>query len=275
MFSKKVVFLVLLTTLSWSGSAEFSALKIDETRNVATLQSLEDLLAFVKSGGNVFVGEIHGTNEKPQLFARLVKAAVSSKAQFNDKGELRDEIIVSLEMSVDARDLDSWFWSGTDGRSSGAMWGLMKYLIEEESKGNLTIHFQHSKDVLVPNMSTNQREKIIGESIAMLLETNQVLAFSGNVHSSKDTSFLGKYGESLKTVGMFVGGDMLHVYLESIGEYESWSCVGGTPCGVNSFKSPFSDHKVNTMIDGSELGHDLILFIAPTTASPPKYLKNN
>ena len=233
----------------------------------APLNNIDNLHSYIASGGDLFLGELHGTNEVPELFRNLIETAIFAKRSNKEK------LIVSLEKSNDARDLESWFWEGRDGRSSVAMWELVKYLLTEELAGNLELHFQHSMNDQFWNMSANEREESIGKEIARLSIDAQVLILGGNIHSSKDLSVLGEFGENLKSVGMFLNPDMLHIYVEVIGESELWVCFGDpdSECGIQNKTSVFEDAKAGSLIDGVMLSHDYILFIPPTTASLPKY----
>ncbi|HTQ99585.1 MAG TPA: hypothetical protein VMH83_06325, partial [Candidatus Acidoferrum sp.] len=59
--------------------------------------SLDKLLAF----GSLFLGELHGTTETPQLVRCLVDRALVTSQQ---------KLIVSLELEGDVRDPDSYSW---------------------------------------------------------------------------------------------------------------------------------------------------------------------
>lgn len=228
------------------------------------VEMLDKLLGF----GDLFLGELHGTAQTPALIQCLVARAVES---------VGEKIIVSLEMPSSAREPLSDFWQAEkqeDGRSSKAMFELVKYLVDKENQALINIHFQyHTRFFDEPSeisiFHKNSAQKI-GEQLYELSEQGLVIALAGNVHSMK---FLPEgYDPSgkLKTEGMFVGRQFTHINLMSATGGEFWGCA--PDCGVQKHSS-FSDAEslTGTLTEGESTGHDYIYYldIDGFTASGP------
>ena len=77
----------------------------------------------LSSGKNLYLGELHGTVEVPQLVREIVDATLVTSTL---------PVAVSLELPLAAKNGESPFWEGTDGRSSQAMYALVQYLLALE-----------------------------------------------------------------------------------------------------------------------------------------------
>lgn len=220
------------------------------------------LVDFIRSGEDVYLGELHGTVEIPQLLQCLVNVAIKTKR--------KDRIIVSLELRNEARNLKSDFWRGTDGRSSEAMWSLMKNLLVLEKQGEIQLHFQRDELNISSMGNQNKIEKLMGQAMAKLAIKGQLIALSGNYHSNKEPPF---YDVDFTPTGMFVGENVIHIYVLPMSHNsEAWGCVNNRKCGAFQYsKMTIPNAVVDELLNGDELNHDYIFFMNKTTASPPKY----
>lgn len=93
-----------------------------------------------------------------------------------------EKLIVSLELPENARDLDGAFWhQARDGRSSWAMWNLVRQLLQHQTAGHLEIQWQDGRNEF-PN---GDRDRFIGECLLESSKRGLLIALSGNLHSSK------------------------------------------------------------------------------------------
>lgn len=217
---------------------------------------------FVERGQDLYLGEIHGTAEAPALVRCLVDAAV---ARGNER------VIVSLEHDLPARDLEGETWRGTDGRSSIAMWELMRHVIELEKAGRVELHFQlHGVVVLVgdpPRLDSVEYERRMGEPLRAFAARGQLIALSGNVHAAKEPL----PGLGCQPAGAYAGPGVTHISLMPAQGGTSWSCPMNASCGTHPFP-PGSGlgTKPDELSDGKFLGYDHFYGMPSQTASPPK-----
>lgn len=216
------------------------------------------LVALVQEGRDLFVGEIHGTQEIPALFVSLVNVALTRE----------EKLFVSLELSSDTRDLSIYSWSGSDGRHSRAMWQLVKRLLELESAGKLNVHFQRD-EINMASQSWGANEQNVGEALKQLAAQGQLLALGGNAHSAKKAWRQG----TVTPAGAYAGSDVDSIYIMPTGDFKAWAC---TPtCGIHDFSaestSPplMGDLTAGQLLDGEKVAHDYIFTILNTTASLP------
>lgn len=206
--------------------------------------------------GDLYIGELHGTNETPKFFKCLLDKFIVAA---------EEPIIVSLELDEYARDSESPFWNNEsnfeDGRSSNAIYELVQYLIGLEEQNIISIHFQLG-------LGGRPLPSTTGDKLRELSEKGQVIALSGNIHSMK---FLPQnFQANIDTEGMFVGPNFTHISIGSALGGEIWACMPN--CGINSIRpSPNSNAAPGALIDGSESGHDYIYYldIKGFTASIP------
>lgn len=216
------------------------------------------LVALVQEGRDLFIGEIHGTEEIPALFLSLVNIALTRE----------EKLFVSLELSSDTRDLSIYTWSGSDGRHSRAMWQLVRQLLELESVGKLSVHFQRD-EINMASQSRGANEQKVGEALKQLAMQGQLLALGGNAHSAKKAWWQG----SVTPAGAYTGSAVDSIYIMPTGDFEAWGC---TPtCGIHDFSSestdppPVGDVTAGQLLEGEKVGHDYIFTILNTTASLP------
>ena len=221
------------------------------------------LLELVRGGKDLYLGEMHGTAETPALIQCLVEEALLHK---------RKPLYVSLELPMEARDPGSSFWSGTDGRSSEAMWLLVQFLMRHENTGELTLCLQYSNEAKRV-AGQNRAEEIIGNDLNNLAKKGQLIAMSGSFHSRKAPA---NYAPNLKPAGMYAGDSVIHIFVEPI-ERAAWTC-DGSGCGAHKYpRTPLKNARSGMLVHAEEvghayaeeIGHDYIFFLARSTASPP------
>lgn len=222
------------------------------TASVQEMYHCPHELKSIVSGSSLYIGELHGTNETPKLVECIVLEALSSRS---------DPITVSLELPEIARDPHSDFWCGQDGRSSHAMWLLVKSLIELEMLNKVKLHFQYGA---YGNPVADEDRLATFESIA---KDGFLVAYTGNFHSRKA---LVREISQRSSNQEFRHGELVHVSVESIAEGEAWVC-GETGCGlVKVPDTSISNAKTYGLVDGSIHEHDFIFFVPRFTASPPQ-----
>ena len=236
------------------------------------------------------VGETHGTNEAPELFADLVCAAsekrhvVVALEQPPEDQPAIDAFLKSDGSAVArAQFLKAGFWNQSmkDGRSSQAMLSLFDYLRQLKQAGRIrgVAAFQ-DYDLSVP--FTNADEGINRGMAAFLKRVAAanpdaiVLGYGGSVHMSHDnvggTAIASAAGRlpRAETVSVFVDGE----------EGSIWNCLdvgAGMQCGPHPYLPQSQVCKVGVrevvpVRDGQVLlrGYDAVACVGkPFTASPP------
>jgi hypothetical protein len=214
------------------------------------------LIRLIDARKDVYLGEIHGTEQAPALVACLAQHAM--------RGQLSEKLIVSLELPENARDLNGAFWHQTsDGRSSWAMWNLVRQLLQHEKEGQVEIRWQDGRNEF-PN---NDRERYIGESLLESSKRGLLIALSGNLHSSKAPM---PFAPGVRPAGMYVGSSAVHVFIDSVSGGSAWYC--SQTCGTQNVNGTvIAGAAPGAIVDGLDVNHDFIFFVSEFTASPPRY----
>jgi hypothetical protein len=221
---------------------------------------LENFLSF----DDLMLGEHHGTVETPAFLKCLVDYSIKFK---------KERIIISLEMPSSAREPRSNFWrkdDTEDGRSSIAMYNLVRHLVDLENKLLIDLHFQHRSRYFETGEAfqkfRNQREKSIGVEIRELSSKGKIVVLAGNVHTMRTLP------ESMKVEldfeGKYVGPSFTHVIIESANGGFTWSCQPN--CGIQPhFKQ--KNISPGAFVQDATRGHDFIYYldIDGFTASEP------
>lgn len=218
--------------------------------------SHSELDGLIERGSDVYIGEIHGISEVPQLFLELVEFALSD--------EHIEPVTVSLELQENARSLMSFAWGGQDGRHSQAMWKLVKALQVLSENHDLTVYYQLSGVEFGEN-SSDLRERQMGEPLQHFAKSTQLIALGGNAHSAQKPLAKGLPIPA----GAYVGDEVLNIYLASVTPYSAWTCLDDG-CGKQEFQPMLDSRtKEGVLVDGGVVHHDYIFFIPTATASPP------
>ncbi|HOY23446.1 MAG TPA: hypothetical protein PK002_09840 [Cellvibrio sp.] len=222
-----------------------------ETASCPKNAELDKLLKF----GDLFIGELHGTNEAPEFYRCLIDRALQTS---------KERVIVSLELEDDARSALSAVWKKTDfedGRSSKAMFNLVRYLVEKESMAILNLHFQHRA------RTVRSSPEVVGKELNELSERGLLIAIAGNAHTPKvRASWM---SESMLSEGMFVGPKVTHIILETVHKGTLWACIPQCGIQVKSEIPRFAKVNAGDIQDGKEFGHDFMYFIDHYSASEP------
>ncbi len=202
--------------------------------------------------GNVYLGEVHGTNEAPKLVGCLVDATLAKGIS---------PLVVSLELPKLAKDTKSPIWSGIDGRTSKAMKKLVEHLEYLESSHRIVLDFQltgsEASDEIV--------NRDVGVHLRDLASRFHVIALGGNFHSQRKNVFLPSLG--YKPAGFFVGTSIKTVFVDSTGKGRAWFC--SKICGENVASNMTDGGYVGQLSDGAVVGHDYIYKVGPFTSSSP------
>ena len=212
--------------------------------------------------GDVYLGELHGTNEVPLLVEQVVRVRLS---EYDER-----PVIVSLELPARALDTRSGFWSGRDGRASEAMARLVRFLaeLEQAHPGEVRLHFQQSPPAegAVP---VDGSERGTGLRLAALAGEGVVIALGGNHHSRK-ANLDGMSGES---AGMVAGDNVLGVAVMPARGGTGWMCFGADDCGpkqIPAFPKPPQETEHDCLFNGESVVHDHLALLERFSVSPPE-----
>jgi hypothetical protein len=217
---------------------------------------------------HVYLGEVHGTEEVPQLVRCLVEAAIAARPA---------SLAVSLEMPEDARPRDGLFWKNQDGRASQAMWRLHQWLLAREAAGALKLdHHQPTRHY--PDQA--DYEKAGGQALnALIRQHARVIVLGGNFHSRREAF---DWMPGMAPMGSFVGEDTVHVDVVALEGGSAWTCRSTAPagspppsptCAANALSPlpapPGGAGNPGELRDGRPFGHDHVYLVKSFTASPP------
>jgi hypothetical protein len=201
--------------------------------------------------GNIYLGELHGTVESPNLVRCLTDAEVAAGAA---------PLFVSLELPEFARDTHNGAWGGVDGRTSQAMMSLVDYLESLEKQGKLTLDFQ----LTGKEQNAVQMNKQVGEHLRGLATKGRLIALGGNLHSQRKQAMIPSL--TFAPAGAFVGDGIKTVMIVHARDGTAWNCT--ETCGAHKDKG-FTGIKADELVDGSAYGHDYLYGLDQVTASPP------
>ena len=116
-----------------------------------------DILKYVTGGRDIYFGELHGSNEVPELLKCLIDERIKHSPE--------KKFSVALELNSLALNPKSDVWFGTDGRHSKAMWELVQHLMNLQKEDKIKIYMFN--DLLSSNddFSQNINDKKIGLSL--------------------------------------------------------------------------------------------------------------
>ena len=215
-----------------------------------------DLFNLVQSGDDLYIGEIHGTKEIPELIHALVEFAINDQQQ--------EKLAVILELPSTARDFKSYFWSGLDGRSSVSMAALVSGLIKLEGEGYIELFFQ-LEGYDYSNFSLSTYEEHLGRFVDDKLDSYQVIAYGGSAHSAKN-----RFSEDVTyyPAGHYIR-NITSIYVAANQPYSFWGCLQAGCSEHSSDPSAELLKEPGSLIDGEKIHHDYIYIIGGLTASPP------
>lgn len=231
----------------------------------------------------IWVGEVHGTQEQPALFADLVCHAAQTGRP----------IIVALERDADEQGAwdafmksnggkraraaflraQSWTYPYQDGRSSIAMLALAENLRAARARGvPIEVKLFVRSDEVTPQDTAEDRERRMAESIKAISQARPgalVLVFSGGLHASKGLNTYAK--TPYRLAASFLPGEETRTVLIRAGGGEAWNCQGSA-CGPHPYRSSVV-HSREIVLGGGSPGYDAEAFTGTGTSySPPAAL---
>jgi hypothetical protein len=209
------------------------------------------MLQRITGMGNVYIGELHGTQESPAFLRCLVAYEIAHHVK---------SLTVSVEFAESARDMNAPDWRANDGRTSVAMASLLQWLMAEEARGHLSLHFQRGKVD-----SNDDFDHRVGDALRGLATKGHVIAYSGNFHNMK----VAPPGLNVVPAGAYVGPTFTHIAIVDVNGGTAWfSTAEGT--GVHKLTAKRAGYgKPGTLIDGHENGYDFMYLVPTFSASPP------
>lgn len=220
--------------------------------HIASLADAADAITFRASSGRLLiVGELHGTNESPELVRMLIDNAVAQGPvrlglEMRISGQAAMEAFLHSPGSTTdrAKMFQSPFWDSKDGRSSTAMLQLIDRVRALRSTGADVDIFFMEPDSVGKVMGDEDymafKEGGMAKSIRRVLNAGapnpSVIALMGNVHA--------RYGESFKGMTLptpSVTERLLafnpYVVMPAARQTASWNCIS-EKCGVYDYTSP-------------------------------------
>jgi hypothetical protein len=229
----------------------------------------------------VVFGEMHGTNEMPEIFADAV-CLTSQKRK----------TVVALEMpETEQPQIDAWlasdggadakqalfatpFWNSTfkDGRSSEAMFRLLEQLRSMHKCGRVkaVIAFQPVKKS--PDAREDYEKDMAKLIAAKKPKGAMTLVLVGNVHAMR-TEFERPNFRYLPMAGHLPKAETLAFNIISDGVSSMWACMGPeAKCGPNTFgREGIKNPRGVTLTSESDQPYDGTVFLGTsTTASVPQ-----
>lgn len=228
----------------------------------------------------VILGEIHGSNEMPAVFADAVCLTAADRpvvvaVEQTSADQAAIDTFMASEGGPDARRAfrGAQMWNGPmkDGRSSEAYFSLFETLRQMRHAGRISsvVAFQPSRFDHDPTPA--EYEQAMAELVEAAGQSGAtVLALVGNVHAMRtQVPWQGGY---MPMAGHLPREATVTLNLVADGG-ESWNCQGGPDtCRANSSRSPPQPHQRGTKL-GSDEGEPFsgVLYLGgPTTASPPQ-----
>ncbi|MEO5773279.1 MAG: hypothetical protein ABIQ32_04060 [Sphingomicrobium sp.] len=231
----------------------------------------------------VLVGENHGTNESPAMFADLVCAAsakhkVVVALEYPPEEQPAIDAFLRSNGDAEARTafLKSRIWTNSfkDGRSSVAMLNLFEQLRQWKRAGRIQALVAFSDyDLSIP---FSQADEGVNRGMARVLERSAtaypgslVLGYGGSVHMSAHDVM----GTAIRSAaGRLPRSKLVSTFVEGDGGW-AWQCRGTGPmdCGPHQ-SAPFGPHYPRGVWRTSEYllpGFDFIVSTGvPFSASP-------
>jgi len=218
----------------------------------------------------VLVGEMHGTNETPAVFADLVcsagetKRAVIAAVEFRDQ-EALDRFLDSKNAEISVKELLSKDeWKGIDGRASRAMVAMLERLrsLKAQHLVSRVIAFSASGE------SAAQDEEVMASALLRASAHNPdavVIVLAGNFHvAKKELAEVGSY----RPMGSFLPPAQTVSLLVTDRGGDAWNCQDGS-CGPHTVKSSGGVIRGITLVS-PHAGYDGVLSTGlAATASKP------
>lgn len=238
----------------------------------------------------VVVGEVHGTNETPAIFADAVCLAAKSRPvvvalEYPSTDQRAIDDFINSDGGVAAREdfLATQMWNSPikDGRSSEAMFRLFEVLRQMKSKGQVraVIGFVPSMlarastkpefEVTVARFNQADYEKDMAKLVEAAAQPGAiVLTLTGNFHATR-TELAG-----LDFVGMagHLPPDATLTFDARSNGGQSWTCVGRPMvCGPHANSRDGENQPRGLQLRGDNPAFSGVLYLGTAaTASPPQ-----
>ncbi len=243
---------------------------------------------FLEEKKIILIGEIHGTQEVPELFGNIVATIASEKVktlvvlEINQTSQSAiDAFLKTRKDAILARDV---FFSRKyqDGRSSKAMVGLLRRL---SKLPNVTVLCLDPPIAVAQERDTGMASFINSK----MNSYDHTLILSGNVHSSTvigtpwDKNFR-PMGYELKSMATNLNEDQIFNILVRYEKVDSWNCQGvdASSCFARYGKKLPTDYSMAEnwnmyflQEDALKDGHLGTIFIRSTRVSFPLIRKKN
>ena len=249
-FAIWVTVLACLASLAHAGPATPPHASTASDHTSIACPSTQKLRPLLKLG-NIYLGELHGTLEPPDLVRCLADAEVAAGVA---------PLFISLELPYFARDTSDRTWAGVDGRTSQAMMSLVNHLESLEKQGKLTLDFQ----LTGKEQNAVQMNKQVGEHLRDLAAKGRLIALGGNLHSQRKQAMIPSL--TFAPAGAFVGDGIKTVMIVNVRDGTAWNCT--ETCGAHKIKG-FTGIKAGELVVGSAYGHDYLYGLDQATSSPP------
>ena len=228
----------------------------------------------------IMFGEIHGTNEVPELVSVVVHELAKKGARILVALEIPDLLnggisdFVAGKTKVDEFLAGKLFWNRDndmqDGRSSRAMLRLIQDIREYRNRG-LLIDPQGFDSVV---LSTTDRDRMMALNLHELVRNapyDHVIILAGNYHARRTSPFLGVGRRPMASY--FDRGELLTVQVRFLGG-SAWNCRRRNPCGVFELPAVSYAHPLNRVHllppDARNAKRfDAEVVLARSTPSPP------
>ena len=227
-------------------------------------------------------GEIHGTNETPELVSAVTcelareggRVLVALEILDLLNGELAD--FVAGRTGVDELLSDKLFWSRPrtqqDGRSSHAMLRLLQDIREYRSRG-LRIDPRGIDSVL---RSAGDRETMMALNLRTLVANrpyDYTVVLTGRRHARRKTHLL---SINPRPMAAYFPPDELYLVRVSFRGGSTWHCPGRRPCGIYDLPAISDQHPLNRVNqlppkERRARGFDAEIVLPRATPSPPAH----
>lgn len=229
----------------------------------------------------VVLGEMHGTNEMPQIFLDAVcqtsgkrPVVVALELPENGQSAINSFLASNGDSKAKQAFLATDFWTNKfkDGRSSEAMFRLVDDLRRYYQEKKITAVIAFQPVIYSEHGSAEAYEKRMAEIITTKLpRKSTALVLVGNVHAMR-TKLVRPSTQYLPMAGHLPKKETISFDIKSGAGSSAWVCTGPAKCGATVFGGkPGNTERGVQLIPAKNQPYDGQLFLgAPTTASPPQ-----
>lgn len=221
----------------------------------------------------VLFGELHGTAESPALVGRVVCAyseaepvALGLELPATEQEPIDDYLASNGDAAARERLLSGPFWLHDDGRSSRAMFGLIRYVRGLKQHGLPVAVF-----TLIPARRGNTADD--NPDIARTIRAfhhehpkTRIVALMGNLHAGQ--AKVSPFGQTLTPAGYLLRDLHPTSILITHPAGTIWACTDS--CGSHHVNGDPNEARPTGFHDGAPMrGYSMSYMLPSTTASPP------